>query len=128
VLAGTGFAITFALGHIATTWGAELASIAIARVAAMTVVLALALGLPGPILPQRAQIPILAGMGVLDTVALGAVLLAGTRDNPEFAAVAASTFGLLTVLLAWLFLKEKMTLTQWGGVLIVFAAIGYLAL
>ncbi|WP_298291920.1 DMT family transporter [uncultured Litoreibacter sp.] len=128
ILAGTGFAITFALGHIATTWGAELATIAIARIAAMLVLIALALGLPGPVLPQRAQLPILAVMGVLDTVALGAVLIAGTRDNPEFAAVAASTFGLLTVLLAWLFLKEKMTLTQWGGVMIVFAAIGYLAL
>lgn len=128
VLAGTGFAITFALGHIATAGGAELTAVAIARVTAMAVVASLAFGFRTKVVPQVAQLPMLAIMGVLDAIALTVVMIAGTRANPEFAAVAASTFGLLTVLLAWLFLKEKMTPIQWGGVVLVFAAIGYLAL
>ncbi len=128
VLAGTCFAITFALGQIATAGGDELVTIAIARVAALGVVLAIAIALRSKFIPQRGQLPVLAMMGCLDATALGAVMIAGGQDNPEFAAVAASTFGLLTVVLAWLFLKEKMTARQWLGVLLVFAAIGYLAL
>jgi len=46
----------------------------------------------------------------------------------EFAAVAASTFGMITIILAWLFLKERMTPGQWFGVAICFFGIGYLAL
>ena len=67
-------------------------------------------------------------MGVLDTVALGAVMIGGTMPRPEFAAVAASTFGLLTVVLAWAFLSEPMTGRQWVSVTIVFAAIATLGL
>jgi EamA domain-containing membrane protein RarD len=42
--------------------------------------------------------------------------------------VTASIFGLVTVILAWVFLKEKMTGLQWTGVLVVFLSIGFLSL
>lgn len=70
----------------------------------------------------------LALMGALDVLALGAVLAAGAWPRPEFAAAASSVFGLVTILLAWRFLGEPMTGGQWGGVLLVFAAMSYLAI
>jgi drug/metabolite transporter (DMT)-like permease len=78
--------------------------------------------------PDRRAWPLLALMGFLDAFALGVVIASGALDRPEFAAVAASTFGMVTIILAWLFLKELMTPSQWLGVAITFGGIGYLAL
>ena len=67
-------------------------------------------------------------MGCCDAAALGLVLWSGALPRPEFAAVAASTFGMITIILAALFLKERMTPPQWGAVALVFSGVGYLAL
>ena len=44
----------------------------------------------------------------------------------KYPAVAASLFGMLTVVLAWAILKEPMSRAQWGAVVLVFCGIGYL--
>jgi drug/metabolite transporter (DMT)-like permease len=127
IAAGTGFAITFAVGQAAVAQGGELALMAPTRFAALIVVLAIAIILN---INWRAQngLLILALMGVLDTIALGSVISAGGMKSPEFAAVAASTFGLITVVLAAIFLREKMTKRQMAAVAAVFVAIAYLGL
>jgi len=56
------------------------------------------------------------------------VIYAGYMPRPEFAGVAASTFGRATIVLARAFLKERVTPGQWAGVALAFAAIGCLAL
>lgn len=127
IIAGCGVAITFALGQMAAKSGAELPVLLLTRVVAIPTILAIAYMTRAALRPQRAHIPILALMGLMDATALGTVLAAGSQKNPEFAAVAASCFGLITVLLAWAFLKEKMTTPQWCGVVVVFSAIAYLA-
>lgn len=127
VLAGTGFAITFAVGHAATVSGGELALLAPTRIGALLTIALLALILRAPLLPPRRNIPVLAIMGALDAVALGCVIGAGQTARPEFAAVAASTFGLITVILAGLFLGEKLSRSHWIAVVAVFSAIGFLA-
>ena len=66
-------------------------------------------------------------MGLLDAIALGTVLTAGIYPHPEYASAASSIFGLVTVLLAWVFLKEAINVTQWLGVLVIFTSIAYLA-
>jgi uncharacterized membrane protein len=81
-----------------------------------------------PFWPGRKSIGLLAMMGVADGVALLCIVSAGGLANAEYAAVAASVFGLITIVLAWGFLKEKMTVPQWVGCAITFAGIGYLAL
>jgi drug/metabolite transporter (DMT)-like permease len=68
----------------------------------------------------------LSGMGLLDAVALGAITLAGGLPNPEFAAVVASIFGVITVLLARVFLQEQVNALQWGSILVVFAGVAAL--
>ena len=128
LLGGSGFAGAFAIGHIATQAGDELPVIYISRLAATIGVLILLLSRNGPKLPNRSAWPFLAAMALLDTTAHSIVIGSGNLNRPEFAAVAASMFGMITVVLAWMFLKERMSLIQWTGVALAFGAIGYLAL
>lgn len=128
LVGGVGFAVTFALGHAASRAGAELPVIISTRAAAVVVVFLLVMVRRQAFGQVRAQLPILLAMGALDATALGIVLAAGTLPNAAFAAVGASLFGMVTILLAWAFLSERMTAPQWGGVLVVFAGLGYLAL
>jgi drug/metabolite transporter (DMT)-like permease len=72
--------------------------------------------------------PALLLMGILDVCAVSAVTLAGGMENAEYAAVASSIFGIVTILLAWKFLHEPMRASQWGGVALVFAGIAALGL
>jgi drug/metabolite transporter (DMT)-like permease len=128
LVGAAGFAMAFAVGHIATQAGSELPVILVTRLAAVAGVIVLLVFAKGPKLPERSAWPLLGMMGLLDAVALGIVIAAGNLYRPEFAAVAASTFGIITIILAWLFLKERMTAGQWFGVAVCFVGIGYLAL
>jgi drug/metabolite transporter (DMT)-like permease len=128
LLACVGFAVSFALAHIATTQGTEFSVNAVSRLTALVCVAGYGIASGAVMLPARSQIPLLTVMGSLDCLALGAVVYAGTQANPEYSAVAASSFGMITVILAALFLREKMTWAQWAGVAVVFSAIAYLAL
>jgi hypothetical protein len=101
--------------------------LALARLAAIAVMVPILLWEPVRELPPRPILALLVLMGGLDALALGAVLVAGGLAHAEFAAVAASVFGIVTVLIAWAVLREPITAPQWGGVLLAFAAIGYLA-
>lgn len=131
LLAGAGFAFTFSTGQTAAHIGAELPVILITRLVAIaTIGLALVFrhGISRRTLADTGHPLLLCAMGGLDALALGAVTISGTMPHPEYAAVTSSVFGMVTVVLAWLFLKEKMTPPQWGGVIIIFAAIAYLGL
>lgn len=126
VLAGTGFAITFAIGQASTANGGELSLLAPTRFAALVTVFLIAVIGRINWRPNRSGIWILVIMGCLDAIALASVISAGGMDNPEYAAVGASTFGLITVVLAAIFLRERISHFQWIAVATVFAAIAYL--
>ena len=128
VLGATGFALTFAVGQYATRITGELPVLAIARLAAIAVIVPLALRTIDPMRGIIRHMPLLLLMGALDALALGAVMIAAPLDHPEFAAVGASAFGILTILLARMVLGERMAPGQWGGVVLAFTAIGYLGL
>lgn len=131
-MAITGFATSFAFGQSASAVSDPVAMGWIARCVAtlcavVVFVMAGFLSDNKPISPDGKTWMILAGMGVLDALALGVVLAAGSFDRPEFASAGASTFGLVTVVLAWLFLREKISPVQWVGIFAVFIAIAKLA-
>ena len=128
ILGGASFASTFALGQAAAFAGAEMPVILLSRLTAALVALAAMMASGGLRLPGRGTLPLLGLMGVLDCVALGIVIAAAGMGRPEFASVAASTFGMITIILAWAILRERMTGGQWLGVLLTFSAIGYLAI
>lgn len=126
IAASVGFALTFALGQAASSGGGELSLAGPTRLAALLTVLVIAFFLHEPIFPKRGQIWLLVAMGILDALALGLVNGAGSLDNPEFASVTASTFGVITIVLATALLREPMSITQWFAVSAVFVAIAFL--
>ena len=119
LISGVGFATTFALGQAATRIGADWPVLMLTRMTAVMLVLGLLLVAAPRKASARAPFGILSGMGLLDATALGLVTFAGTLPNPEFAAVTTSIFGVVTVILARLILKEPMSLPQWGSVAVV---------
>jgi drug/metabolite transporter (DMT)-like permease len=127
VLSACGFAVTFALGQAAARAGSELPAILITRIAALICVallLTLRRSKPQPI---GGQWKVMAAMGVLDAIALGAVMLSGSLPHAEYASVASALFGVLTILLATQFLNERVRPVQWLGIAVIFAGIGKLA-
>lgn len=127
-LSAVGFATTFALGQEATRQGADLPVMLIGRVVALSVVLALAGARRGTLAPPSGRLWILVLMGVIDALALGLVTAAGGLAHAEYASVASSLFGVLTVLLAAWFLKEQVRPVQWLGIAAVFSGIAALSL
>lgn len=126
-LGAAGFALTFALGQAASVGGQSLAAGVVTRLTA-----AAAMGVPllwarPSLAPVRANWRLLLAMGLLDTLALGLVMAAGDFVHAEYAAVAASLFGVVTILLAWALLGERVRPRQWPGIALVFAGIGWLA-
>lgn len=130
VLAAVGLALTFAFGQAASDGDESLPVIFATRVVAMiSAGLVLLVFRPREewTLPPLNSLPLIFAMGFLDTTALGVVLAAGSLPYAEFAAVTSSVFGLVTVLIAWIFLREPINRIQWTGILVVFTSIAYLA-
>lgn len=127
-LSAIGFAATFALGQEATRQGSELPVALIGRVVALAATLALMLRQRGSLAAQRRQMGVLALMGVLDAVALGLVTASGGLPQAEYASVASSLFGVLTVLLAAWFLHERVRGVQAAAIALVFGGIAALGL
>lgn len=128
LISAIGFATTFKLGQMAAALEGELQSTFVARITAIALLVLIVIARQIQVrVDPRAILPLIV-MGLLDGVALLSVLSAGSLANPQFAAVASSMFGLFTIVLAWALLKERMTAPQWGGCMIAFLAIGYLAL
>ena len=128
VLGAIGFAVTFALGQEAARQGAEVPAMVITRATALVGVLGLCLLYRARLWPTKGTGRVLIGMGLLDATALGLVTVAGGLPHPEYAAVAAALFGVLTILLAWRVLDERVAPVQWAGIAAVFAGIAVLAL
>lgn len=127
LLAALGYASTFKLGQMAAALDGGLQSTFLTRITAVALLAGIVLIRKAAIHPGRAAIVPLIIMGLLDGVALLAVFSAGRLDNPHFASISSSMFGLFTILLAWSLLRERMTAPQWAGCAMAFLAIGYLA-
>lgn len=128
LISACGFASTFKLGQMAAEISGELPTTLIARITALSCLALIMLSTRAPLHPGRKALIPLCIMGLLDGIALLSVISAAPMSNPEYAAVASSIFGMLTILLAWAFLKERMSFAQWGSCLLAFAGIAYLAL
>lgn len=127
-MSAAGFAATFALGQRAAELSHEQPSTLLARAFAFALISSIFLPFRQKLWPGKAALPWLIAMGIADGIALLCVLAAGALPDAQYASVSSSLFGLMTILLAWLFLKERMTPAQWAGCLVAFAGVGYLAL
>ncbi len=126
-LGAAGFATTFALGQEAAREGAELLTILISRCVTLLGVAALMVAARSDLISVRAHLPVLGLMGLLDATALGLVMGTGGLPHPEYAAITSSLFGVITIILAWRFLREPVLPLQWLGIGVIFAGIGVLA-
>lgn len=128
ILSGFSFFATLAFSQHAARIGAELPVLLITRLAAITLIAFIMITRGQKYRPSLSMLPIFGFLGFLDALALGLVIVAGVFPNPEFAAVSSSLFGIITIILARIILKEPMTLMQWSAVILIFLSIGYLGL
>lgn len=127
-IASLGFAGTFAVGQMAAEMSHHLPVTLVTRVTSILLLIGVIVAWKVPFWPGRKALGLLALMGLADGIALLCIVSAGGLPDAQYAAVAASVFGLLTIIMAWAFLGEKMALPQWIGCAVAFAGIGYLAL
>ncbi|MFO1091445.1 MAG: DMT family transporter [Hyphomicrobiales bacterium] len=70
--------------------------------------------------------PVFLLLGLLDVVGIVFVNVAAGSDHPVLATVAASCFGVVTILLGWLVLKERIPPLRWLGIAVTFAGVAAL--
>ena len=71
--------------------------------------------------------PALVVVGLLDVGAVLALVIATQGEGAAIGSVASSPYAVVTVLLAWLILREPIPRRQWGGILLVIVGVGVLA-
>ncbi len=126
ILASISFAITFAIGHSMVSYAPELMTIAVTRFLAAVALIILMLILKIPLFSAIKEWKVLSVIGFLDATAITTVVYAGTLPNASYAALGSSLFGVVTILIAWAFLKERMVPLQWFGVILTFLGVAYL--
>lgn len=62
-------------------------------------------------------------IGILDTMAFLSAAIGFTTDQVSVVSVLASLFSAVTVLLAWIFLRDKLQWSQWLGIAIIFLGV-----
>jgi drug/metabolite transporter (DMT)-like permease len=122
VAAGIGFGgYLVCLAQVET--GAILWPVAIARAVSIILILGLALAGRRLIKPSTAMLPLILLAGVMDTGGNTFFVLAEQAGRLDVAGTLSSLYPAVTVLLALLILKEKLTRVQGLGVLLALLAI-----
>ena len=111
-----GFYVVPAVGPTISVWVIRLTSFSVLAVAAIPA----RQGLKLPIGSVWWQ---LAAVGFLDTAAFVANNAGLHTGQVSVVSVLASLYGAVTVLLAWIFLREKLERSQWLGIILIFAGI-----
>jgi len=106
--------------------GPVLSTIAVARFATLVVAVAAAGLTRSGKLPRRSFILAIVA-GLLDTGGNASYLIATQFTRLDVAAVVASIYPAITVLLSRFFTKEKISRTQWAGVACALTAIAFIA-
>jgi drug/metabolite transporter (DMT)-like permease len=78
--------------------------------------------------PPRRAWWLIIPIGILDTMAFLSVAIGYTTDQVSVVSVLASLFSAVTVLLAWIFLHEKLQWSQWLGIAIIFLGVSLVKL
>lgn len=122
---------TFAIGnfigqHAATIYGALPATwlSRIGGTAAIIPLLLITSSRPGQF--PSGWLPFLLLMGGLDVVALSMLNFGGHTSQPELAIVTASAAGVIAILLAWVFFRERIAPLRWFGIIMTFTGVAAL--
>jgi drug/metabolite transporter (DMT)-like permease len=131
VAAGVGLALFAALGFGLFVVGLDAGSdesaawaVVAARATSVSVAVAAALVLSTSLRPVRGAWPLLFAIGVGDTLANVLVAIASTRGSVGIVAVLSALYPVVTVLLARLFLAERLTTSKRvGGAIAISGAV-----
>jgi drug/metabolite transporter (DMT)-like permease len=117
LVADTSFAAAIIMGQAATRGLGEYEVTFLSRFPAAALLLLMMLKDRArlPALTQTGRLSIVA-MAACDVTAVTAINTATWFPNRELGAMAISSYGALSVLLAMLFLRERVTLLQWVGI------------
>ena len=111
-----GFKVAAELGGVMPTW--------VIRAVSITLLLAVAIGLRRPLERSDARTTrLVLAVGTLDTAAYVATAIGLNTDQVSVVTVLGSLFTAVTVVLSWLFLRERLLRSQWTGVGLIFASI-----
>jgi len=117
LLAGIGFGLYFVFMHEATSTGATIWPMVASRSGGMILITAYMLITRSPWKVEDSSAwPMIIINGVLDISGNLFFILAGQAGRLDVAAVLSSLFPGATVMLAWIFLKERLTRNQWIGI------------
>ena len=111
-----GFYVVPAVGPTISVWVIRLTSFSVLALAANPTRQSLKL-------PSGSVWWLLAAVGFLDTAAFVANNAGLHTGQVSVVSVLASLYGAVTVLLAWIFLREKLERSQWLGIILIFAGI-----
>ena len=123
LLAAVSFAITFHFGQQASNLSNTLEVSLHSRVVTFTVIFLVFIFTQTIIIPRAREIFFLGLMGLLDVAAISLVFGAGKLEIPALAPVAASNFGIFTLVLAYFILGEKLNTLQVAGIISVFSCL-----
>ena len=104
------------LGSAPSVWIIRLTS-------ALTTALVMLVAGQSRALPPRRDMPLLLGVGMLDTCAYVFNNYGMAQEQTSVVSVLASLYGAVTVALAALLLREKVTASQWLGIVAIFVGI-----
>ncbi len=127
-LACLGFAVSIILGQEASAVLGEVETTLVSRFPAALLLLPFARREPVPLKPVLSAFgwTALAAMALADIIAVSAVNYSGQFENKEFGALSISAYAALSVLLAMIFLREKVSTGQWIGIALIVFGIGVL--
>ncbi len=122
-LASVSFAVALTAGQYAAPIYGEVQSAWLGRFFGLALIVGVRLVSVREFRLPRRWLPLIGAMGVLDALALVAVVAAGFAPNPEIATVVSSTFGTVAILLARFILREPISLIQWLGIGLIFSGV-----
>jgi drug/metabolite transporter (DMT)-like permease len=125
--ASIAFAVSLTSGQAATPIFGNAETAWLARIASLVTIGAIYLLSTASKKVPRRWLPVLGLMGGLDVTALVLIASAGQLPDSALATVTSSAFGAVAVLLACLFLKERIAPAQLAGILLIFAGVAVLA-
>lgn len=124
LLAGLGFGFYFVLMHEATgSGGAVIWPMVFSRAGGMALITTYLLVTRSDWKIGLNALPIISVNGILDLGGNFFFILAGQAGRLDVASVLSSLFPGATVILAWIFLKERLNRNQWTGVFAALIAI-----
>lgn len=123
LLAGMGFGSYFIVMHEATREGGILWPMVASRAGGMLLVICYLLITRSAWKVNSAAWPFIFLNGTLDISGNAFFILAGQTGRLDVTAVLSALFPGATVLLAWIFLRERLTRNQWIGILSALIAI-----